>query len=315
MDNYDVIVVGGGPAGYAAAIRAAQLGMRTACIDKSVTKDGTPTLGGTCLNWGCIPSKALLDVSHKYVEAQEGLGTLGIGTGPLTLDIGTMMAHKDTVVAKLTAGIGGLFEGNGVTALAGHGKLLAAQPGPRHVEFVPHDGEPQVLEAAHVVLAPGSVPVDIAPAPLTEGLIVDSTGALEFDSVPARLGVIGAGVIGLELGSVWGRLGSERGDARSTPRLPAHGRPPHRPRRAARVQAPGSRHPARHPGHVGGRGRRRRGSDLPGQRRGPDDQRRQADRRGRAAALHRGPAGGGQRRQSRRTRLPLRQRPVRDRCA
>ena len=209
MDNYDVIVVGGGPAGYAAAIRAAQLGMRTACIDKSVTKDGTPTLGGTCLNWGCIPSKALLDVSHKYVETQEGLATLGIGTGPLTLDIGTMMAHKDAVVTKLTAGIGGLFEGNGVTALAGQGKLLAAQPGPRHVEFVPHDGEPQVLEAAHVVLAPGSVPVDIAPTPLTDDLIVDSTGALEFDSVPARLGVIGAGVIGLELGSVWGRLGSE----------------------------------------------------------------------------------------------------------
>ncbi|MCY4011381.1 MAG: dihydrolipoyl dehydrogenase [Gammaproteobacteria bacterium] len=209
MDNYDVIVVGGGPAGYAAAIRAAQLGMRTACIDKSVAKDGTPTLGGTCLNWGCIPSKALLDASHKYVEAREGLGTLGIGTGPLTLDIATMMAHKDGVVGKLTAGIGGLFEGNGVTALAGHGKLLAAQPGNRHVEFVPHDGEPQVLEATHVVLAPGSVPVDIAPAPLTEELIVDSTGALEFDSVPARLGVIGAGVIGLELGSVWGRLGSE----------------------------------------------------------------------------------------------------------
>ena len=209
MDNYDVIVVGGGPAGYAAAIRAAQLGMRTACIDKSVTRDGAPTLGGTCLNWGCIPSKALLDASHKYAEAQEGLGALGIGTGPLTLDMATMLAHKDGVVAKLTAGIAGLFDGNGVTALAGHGKLLAAQPGPRHVEFVPHDGEPQVLEAEHVVLAPGSVPVDIAPAPLTEDLIVDSTGALEFDSVPARLGVIGAGVIGLELGSVWGRLGSD----------------------------------------------------------------------------------------------------------
>lgn len=209
MDNFDVIVVGGGPAGYAAAIRAAQLGMRTACIDKSVTRDGTPTLGGTCLNWGCIPSKALLDASHKYVDAQERFAALGIGTGPLTLDMATMMAHKAAVVAKLTAGIAGLFEGNGVTALAGHGKLLAAQPGPRHVEFVPHDGEPQVLEAAHVVLAPGSVPVDIAPAPLTEDLIVDSTGALEFDSVPERLGVIGAGVIGLELGSVWCRLGSE----------------------------------------------------------------------------------------------------------
>ena len=120
-----------------------------------------------------------------------------------------MMAHKDGVVAKLTAGIGGLFDGNGVTALAGHGKLLAAQPGLRHVEFTPHVGEPQVLEAEHVVLAPGSVPVDIAPTPLADGFIVDSTGALEFDAVPGRLGVIGAGVIGLELGSVWSRLGSD----------------------------------------------------------------------------------------------------------
>ena len=210
MDKYDVIVVGGGPAGYAAAIRAAQLGRRTACIDKSVGKDGAPTLGGTCLNWGCIPSKALLDASHKYSEASSGhLAAFGIGTGEATLDVAAMMAHKDGVVAKLTAGIGGLFEGNGVAALAGHGKLLAAQPGPRHVEFTPHDGEPQVLEAENVVLAPGSVPVDIPPAPLDGDRIVDSTGALEFDAVPERLGVIGAGVIGLELGSVWSRLGAD----------------------------------------------------------------------------------------------------------
>ena len=209
MDKYDVVVIGGGPAGYAAAIRAAQLGLATACIDKSVTKDGAPTLGGTCLNWGCIPSKALLDASHKYAEACHGLGALGIDTGSPTLDVAKMMAHKDAVVAKLTAGIGDLFEGNGVASLAGRGKLLAAQPGPRRVEYTPHEGEPQVLEAEHVVLAPGSVPVDIAPTPLTEDLIVDSTGALEFDAVPERLGVIGAGVIGLELGSVWARLGAE----------------------------------------------------------------------------------------------------------
>ena len=209
MDKYDLIVIGAGPAGYAAAIRAAHLGMRPACIDKSLGKDGAPTLGGTCLNWGCIPSKALLDASQRFVDARDKLSAVGVQTGGLTLDLAQMMAHKDTVVAKLTSGIGGLFTGNGVTALAGHGKLLAAQPGPRRVEFTPHDGEGQVLEAGHVILAPGSVPVDIAPAPLRDGLIVDSTGGLEFDAVPERLGVIGAGVIGLELGSVWGRLGAE----------------------------------------------------------------------------------------------------------
>ena len=205
MDNYDLIVIGAGPAGYAAAIRGAQLGMKTACIDRSVGKDGQPTLGGTCLNWGCIPSKALLDVSHKYAEAKRHFADFGIDMAEPTANVPRMIARKDAIVAQLTGGIATLFDGNGVTALAGHGELLAG----KQVRFTPHDGEAAVLAAQHVVLAPGSLPVEIPPAPQDGALIVDSSGALEFDAAPPRLGVIGAGVIGLELGSVWGRLGSE----------------------------------------------------------------------------------------------------------
>lgn len=204
-NEYDLVVIGGGPAGYAAAIRAAQLGMRTACIDKSVDRDGRPTLGGTCLNWGCIPSKALLDASHKYMEAAHGFGELGIDVGDLSVDVTKMMRHKDAVVAKLTSGIGALFGGNGVESLAGRGRLLAH----KHVEYTNHDGEAAELAANHVILAPGSVPMEIDPVPLAADVIVDSAGALEFEAPPQRLGVIGAGVIGLELGSVWSRLGSD----------------------------------------------------------------------------------------------------------
>ena len=204
-DNFDVIVIGAGPAGYHAAIRAAQLGLSTACIDKSIGKDGEPTLGGTCLNWGCIPSKALLDASHKFHEATHGFADIGINAGDMSVDVPKMIARKDQVVSNLTGGITGLFKANGVTALAGHGRLLS---GPA-VEFTPHGGEAQILSATDVILAPGSVPIDIPPAPVQGDLIVDSTGALEFQSVPEKLGVIGAGVIGLELGSVWSRLGSD----------------------------------------------------------------------------------------------------------
>ena len=203
-DQYDVIVIGAGPAGYAAAIRCAQLGMKTACIDKEL-RNNKATLGGTCLNWGCIPSKALLDASHKYHEAKHDLDAIGVTVQDVGIDVPKMIARKEDVVDKLTGGIAGLFKSNGVTSLAGHGKLLA---GPA-VEFTPHDGEPQVLAAKDVILAPGSLPIEIPPAPLSGEHIVDSTGALEFQSVPPRLGIIGAGVIGLELGSVWGRLGSE----------------------------------------------------------------------------------------------------------
>lgn len=204
-NNYDVVVIGAGPAGYSAAIRCAQLGMEVVCIDKSLAKDGKPVLGGTCLNWGCIPSKALLDSSHKYADAAEHFGELGIKVDGVSVDLPAMMARKDKVVAGLTGGIGTLFKGNNVDALHGSGKLLANC----QVEFTGHDGATAILEAEHVILAPGSVPVEIPPTPLTDDFIVDSTGALEFTEVPKRLGVIGAGVIGLELGSVWNRLGSE----------------------------------------------------------------------------------------------------------
>jgi dihydrolipoamide dehydrogenase len=204
-DKYDVIVIGAGPAGYHAAIRCAQLGLRTACIDASLDDDGAPVLGGTCLNWGCIPSKALLDTSHKFAEARHGFAEVGIKTGKVSIDVPTMMARKDQVVKKLTGGVAQLFQGNGVTALAGKGKLLAG----RQVEFTPHDGAAEVLHGEHIIIAAGSVPVEISQAPLDGDRIVDSRGALEFQEVPKRLGVIGAGVIGLELGSVWGRLGSE----------------------------------------------------------------------------------------------------------
>ncbi|MCR9279172.1 MAG: dihydrolipoyl dehydrogenase [Pseudomonadaceae bacterium] len=203
--NYDVIVIGAGPAGYEAAIRASQLGLKTACIDKSLGLDGKPVLGGTCLNWGCIPSKALLDASHKYVEAKDHFAEIGIKTGKVEIDVPAMIERKAAVVKQLTGGIASLFQGNGVDALAGTGKLLSGC----NVEFSPHEGDAVVMEAEHVILAPGSVPVDIGAAPLDGDAIVDSTGALEFDAVPKRLGVIGAGVIGLELGSVWSRLGSE----------------------------------------------------------------------------------------------------------
>ena len=204
-DKYDVIVIGGGPGGYVAAIRAAQLGMNVACIEKRINKQGKPALGGTCLNVGCIPSKALLDSSWKYHEAASTLADHGIQVSKPKLDLGTMHKRKDEVVSQLTGGVASLFKANKVTWLQGSGKLMAS----KQVEFTPLEGEVQTLEADNVILASGSVPIDIPVAPVDNELIVDSTGALEFDQVPKRLGVIGAGVIGLELGSVWSRLGAE----------------------------------------------------------------------------------------------------------
>ena len=204
-DKFDVIVIGAGPGGYTAAIRCAQLGFSTACIDKSQDKSGAPVLGGTCLNWGCIPSKALLDVSHKFAEARDHFSELGITIEGVGVDVVKMMARKDKVVAQLTGGIATLFKANGVTSIAGCARLLAG----KKVEHTNAQGEVSILEAGHVILAPGSVPVVIEPTPLNGELIVDSERALEFTDVPPRLGVIGAGAIGLELGSVWSRLGSE----------------------------------------------------------------------------------------------------------
>jgi len=204
-DKYDVVVIGSGPAGYVAAIRAAQLGLKTACIEKWQNSEGKGVNGGTCLNVGCIPSKALLDSSYKYHEAKEDLGIHGISTKGVAMDIPAMLARKNKIINQLTGGISGLFKANGVTALYGTGKLLAG----KKVELTANDGTVSVIEASNVILASGSLPIDIPVAKVDGDLIVDSTGALEIGEVPKRLGVIGAGVIGLELGSVWNRLGSD----------------------------------------------------------------------------------------------------------
>lgn len=204
-NKYDVIVIGSGPAGYVAAIRAAQLGLKTACIEKWKNTEGKGVNGGTCLNVGCIPSKALLDSSYKYDEARAGFEVHGISAKGVNIDVPSMIARKDAIVKQLTGGIAGLFTANKVTPLYGTGKLLAG----RKVQFVDADGKEQILEADNVLLATGSTPVAIPVAPVDGETIVDSTGALAFQEVPSRLGVIGAGVIGLELGSVWSRLGAE----------------------------------------------------------------------------------------------------------
>ncbi|HDP88895.1 MAG TPA: dihydrolipoyl dehydrogenase [Thioalkalivibrio sp.] len=204
--DYDIIIIGAGPAGYVAAIRAAQLGMKTACIDRWLAADGKPALGGTCLNAGCIPSKALLESTEQYELAANGFAGHGIRIGKLELDLAAMHARKQGVVDRLTRGIERLFKGNGITWLQGEGKLL----GPGKVAFTAHGkSRPEELASDHVIIATGSTPIELGGAPLDGTVVVDSTGALAFDEVPKRLAVIGAGVIGLELGSVWRRLGAE----------------------------------------------------------------------------------------------------------
>ncbi|MES0873451.1 dihydrolipoyl dehydrogenase [Sinimarinibacterium thermocellulolyticum] len=206
MSNaYDVVVIGGGPAGYPCAIRAAQLGFKTACIDAWLNRDNTPAFGGTCLNAGCIPSKALLESSELYHRMQHEAAAHGIGTGKLELDLAKMQARKDAISKQLTGGIKQLFAANKVTGLQGFGRLL----GNGQVEFKAHDGKTEVLKAKHIVIATGSEPVSLKIAPFDGERIVDSWGALEFTEVPKTLGVIGAGVIGVELGSVWNRLGAK----------------------------------------------------------------------------------------------------------
>lgn len=203
--KYDVLVIGAGPGGYVAAIRAAQLGFKTACIEMYQGKEGKLALGGTCLNVGCIPSKALLDSSWKYHEAKESFAVHGISAKDVTIDVAAMIGRKDTIVKNLTGGIAALFKANGVTTIEGRGKVLAN----KQVEVTAADGSTQVYEADNIVIAAGSQPIDIPPAPVDQKVILDSTGALNITEVPQKLGVIGAGVIGLELGSVWARLGAE----------------------------------------------------------------------------------------------------------
>lgn len=203
--KFDVVVIGGGPAGYVAAIRAAQNGLATACIDAWLTATGKPSLGGTCLNAGCIPSKALLESSELYHRAQHEFTNHGIRLDAVRLDLAKMQERKAGIVAQLCGGIQALFKANGVTAFSGRGHLL---PGNK-VRFTDHSGATELFESEHVILATGSTPVGLAAVPFDGERVVDSAGALGFDAVPRRLGVIGAGVIGLELGSVWRRLGAE----------------------------------------------------------------------------------------------------------
>ena len=202
---YDVIVIGGGPAGYVAAIKCSQLGLKTACLEEFSDKKGIPVFGGTCLNVGCIPSKALLESSHKYFEAQGHLANHGINIGKVELDLASMMQRKNEIVKQLTGGISGLLAANKVTPLSGRGKVLAGTK----VEITKDDSSIEILESKNIIIASGSSPIEIKAAEFNEKNIVNSTGALNFKEVPKTLGVIGAGVIGLELGSVWARLGSE----------------------------------------------------------------------------------------------------------
>ena len=205
MSNpFDVIVIGSGPAGYVCAIRCAQLGLSTAVVEQNVNEQAQPLLGGTCLNVGCIPSKALLDSSHRYAEAAGHLADHGIGVEGVSLDVAGMMARKDKIVSQLTGGVSGLLKANGVTVITGSAVLLAG----RQIEVTDASGEKSTHTADNIVLAAGSEPAAIPPAPVDGDRVVDSTGALCFEAVPERLGVIGAGVIGLELGSVWARLGA-----------------------------------------------------------------------------------------------------------
>jgi len=198
-DNYDIAVIGAGPGGYVAAIRAAQLGQRTVCIE---SRD---TLGGTCLNIGCIPSKALLQSSEKFAEAGQALAEHGIRLGEVGLDLAAMMARKDKVVTTLTRGVEFLFRKNKIEWLKGKGRIVA----PGRIVVVGRDGAGQEVEATSIIVATGSESTPLPGIDIDERRILSSTGALSLDHVPERLAVIGGGYIGLELGSVWQRLGAK----------------------------------------------------------------------------------------------------------
>src|SRR3954452_4923579 len=199
MESFDVVIIGSGPGGYVAAIRSAQLGMRTAIVEKE------PELGGTCLRIGCIPSKALLSSSDHFAFAKREAAKHGIKLDNIALDLGVMLARKDKVVKQLTSGVRGLMKLNKVSTFQGVGTITA----PGKVSVQPNDGAAQELEAKHIVIATGSVPVELPGMKFDGKTIVDSTDALSFSEVPKKLLVIGGGAIGLEMGSVWSRLGSE----------------------------------------------------------------------------------------------------------
>ncbi len=208
MAAFDVVVIGSGPAGYIAAIRAAQLGLSTACVEDWKGPKGDLRLGGTCLNVGCIPSKALLESSENYERVTHTFKDHGITASGVKLDLATMMDRKEKIVAKMTSGIAGLFKKNKVTWLQGRGKLAGSGAGGWQVQ-VAGGKSPETVTAKHVIVATGSKARHLPDVPVDNVTICDNEGALAFDAIPERLGVIGAGVIGLELGSVWRRLGSK----------------------------------------------------------------------------------------------------------
>ena len=197
--TYDLVVIGAGPGGYVAAIRAAQLGLKVACVDKR------GALGGTCLNVGCIPSKALLQSSEKFAEIGHGFARHGISAGPPRLDLAAMMANKDKVVSELTNGVAYLFRKNKVTAITGTARIANAG----EVEVKANSSKPQKIAAKNILIATGSEPTPLPGLTVDEQRIVTSTGALALKDVPKKLAVVGGGYIGLELGSVWRRLGAD----------------------------------------------------------------------------------------------------------
>ena len=203
-EQYDVIVIGGGPGGYVAAIRAAQLGLSTLCVDNFIGKDGKPALGGTCLNVGCIPSKALLDSSKNFAHMQHDYKNHGISFENAQIDVGTMIGRKDKIVKQFTGGIAGLFKANKVKAVHALGTIL----GNGDVKLTQGE-KTTTVNGKHIIIATGSTPFSIPNVDIDNKMIVDNEGALNIEETPKKLGIIGAGVIGLEMASVWGRLGSE----------------------------------------------------------------------------------------------------------
>jgi dihydrolipoamide dehydrogenase len=202
--EYDVIVIGGGPGGYVAAIKASQLGLKTACVEFDEDSSGRVKLGGTCLNVGCIPSKSLLDSSYKFQQISESFDEHGIKVSKPSYDLSKMMKRKDEIITKLTGGVAHLFKHNKVESIHGKGKLISAN----EVEVRKAKGKKEILKAKNIILASGSRPINIPSVPWNGTTVVGSSGALEFNKTPKKLAIIGAGVIGLELGSVWSRLGA-----------------------------------------------------------------------------------------------------------
>ena len=202
--EYDIVVIGGGPGGYVAAIKASQLGLKTACVEFDEDSSGKVKLGGTCLNVGCIPSKSLLDSSYKFQQISESFDEHGIKVSKPSYDLSKMMQRKDEIVTKLTGGVAHLCKHNKVESIHGKGKLISAN----EVEVTKAKGKKEILKAKNIILATGSRPINIPSVPWNGTTVVGSSGALEFNKTPKKLAIIGAGVIGLELGSVWSRLGA-----------------------------------------------------------------------------------------------------------